>query len=603
MVDKSLSFLLLFAGLFLLASCQAAEVQETVGAATPLPSLTRSVEQSGREQPDAREQEEEDTPPPSPTTSQVSAFSLPRFSTPTSMPPVRGGQVVVGGVGAPDTLNPLVIESEAGRRLTPLLFDSLLASDPDSGEPSPSLAETWQVSDEGQTITFTLRSDALWHDGQPVVAGDVVFTIEAARDPALDSLYGPRLGHVSGAAAPDDVTVVIGLDQPDCPSLAVLGALPILPQHLLADSDLIGTPYPGKGPAGGSVFAGSGPFVLTDWTPDGEVHLARNDDYWGGAPYLETWSYRPFETIAGLELALETGEVDVALMPPGVRLSDPSDSSLSPGTDPSVYHYPAPQVLFVAFNGDHPVLSAPQVRQALSMAVDRDQLIDEVLGGAGELVASSLPSLHWASDPTLQPPPYDPDGARQLLAEAGWTDSDGDGWLDQAGGRLRLPVRTNGGNRLREDVATLLAGYYRAVGVDASVELVGWGALVDDLFTHDFELIIFSWPLRAEPDQSQWWLSTEDEVGTGYNFVSFADERVDRWLQEALAVPDCDPARRAELYRQVQGVLAEERPYDFLLMPYATVLTRPELYGLVAGPFSGPLESAAGWYLGTSADR
>jgi peptide/nickel transport system substrate-binding protein len=229
--------------------------------------------------------------------------------------------------------------------------------------------------------------------------------------------------------------------------------------------------------------------------------------------------------------------------------------------------------------------------------VDRDALQDQVLGGAAELLAGSLPAAHWAADPALEPPAYDPDGARRLLAEAGWSDTDGDGWLDRDGERLRLPVRTNGGNQLREDVATLVASYYRALGVDASVELVVWGSVVDDLFTHDFETIVFSWPLAAEPDQSRWWLSTENEIGRGDNFVSFSDETVDRLLGEALNVPECNPVRRAELYRQIQGMLAQERPYDFLFIPHATLLTRPDLLGTEAGPFAGPLESAAAWYL------
>jgi peptide/nickel transport system substrate-binding protein len=468
--------------------------------------------------------------------------------------------------------------------LVPLLFDSLLAfhrREPDSGEPQPHLAEAWTIASNSQTITFTLRTDARWHDGQPVTADDVVFTIESARDPVLDSLYGPLLEHVTEVGAPDDGTVVVSLDEPHCPSLTALGELPILPQHLPINSDSSVSPP-----------VGSGPFVFVDWTPDDEVHLAGNDDYWGGAPYLDAWSYRPFENVTDLGHALESGQIDVALMPPG-RLPDSAASSSSL----SVYHYPAPEFLFVAFNGDHPVLGDQRVRLALSMAVDREQLLGQALDGWGELIAGSLPSMHWAADPALRPPAYDLDGARQLLAEVGWTDSDGDGWLDRGGERLRLPVRTNGGNQLREDVATLIAGYYRAIGVDASAELVVWGGLVDDLFTHDFEAIVFSWPLRAEPDQSRLWLSTEDEIGSGYNFVSFADETVDQLLQEALAVPGCDPTRRAERYRQVQRLLAQERPYDFLFVPYATVLSRPGVYGVTAGPFAGPLETAAAWYI------
>jgi peptide/nickel transport system substrate-binding protein len=418
-----------------------------------------------------------------------------------------------------------------------------------------------------------------------VVADDVIFTFELARDPARDSLYGPALKYVSDISAPGDRTVVISLDEAHCPSLAALGELPIVPHHLLDQTDLAATSFD-------KVPVGSGPLVFVESTPEGEVHLARNDDYWGGAPYLDAWSYRPFENAGNLHRAVESEQIDVALMPPGYL-----PSSTDPAGALSAYRYPAPEFLFVAFNNDHPVLGDPKVRLALSMAVDREQLLDQALAGGGELIAGSLPSAHWAADPDLRPPDYDPEGARQFLAEAGWTDSDGDGWLDRDGERLRLPVRTNGGNQLREDLATLVASYYRAIGVDAPVELVIWGAVVDDLFTHDFDTIVFSWPLSAEPDQSQWWLSTEGEIGSGYNFVSFADESVDRLLQEAVTVPSCDAASRAGLYRQVQDALAQERPYDFLLIPYAALLARPDLRGLGVGTFSGPFDSATDWYI------
>jgi len=491
----------------------------------------------------------------------------------------------VGGLSRSDTLNPLLAGSEASRALIPLLFDSLLAYDPDSGRLTPHLAEDWTVAPDGRVVTFTLRTSPRWHDGQPVVADDVVFSIQAARDPALDSTYGPQLEHVAEVSAPDDRTVVVSLDTAHCPSLAVLGELPIVPQHASTGAGLDGTSFV-------SDPLGSGPFVFVDWRPEGEVHLARNDDYWGDVPYLDALSYRPFESVLELQRALESAEIDVALMPRGY-LADRDD----PSAALSVYRYPAPEFLFVAFNNDHPILSDERVRLALSMAIDREQLLEQALGGSGDLLASSLPATHWAADPALGPPSYDPDGARQLLAEAGWSDTDGDGWLDQDGQRLRLPVRTNGGNRLREDVAALVAGYYRAIGVDAAAELVVWGSVVDDLFTHDFDTIVFSWPLRAEPDQSQLWLSTENEIGSGYNFVSFGDETVDRLLEEALASPGCDFGRRAELYQGIQEILSEERPYDFLLIPHATLLARSDLRGIVAGPYANPLESAAAWYL------
>jgi len=603
------SFLLLVAGLLFLVACQTDKAPTATDSASSLLALTQTQEpvnagsKPSTSQPTGQTEQttQRETQPaitltprllPTRTASLADRPSgeretpnpWPPAPTSSPSPPKRGGEVVVGGLSQPDTLDPALAESEASRDLVSLVFDSLTSYDPRTGQLVPRLAETWLIAPDSRTITFTLRTDARWHDGRPVVAEDVVFSVEAARDSGTDSLYGPQLEHVTEVRAIGDKLVVVNLDIAHCPSLAVVGELSILPQHVLAGSESDRTYF-------ASAPLGSGPFVFVDWTPAGEVRLARNDDYWGDVAYLDALAYRPFDTPEELESALEGEQIDVALMPAGYLLDTADPHKFS------VYRYPAPEFLFVAFNNDHPILSDSRLRQALSMAVDREQLLDVALNGAGDLIAGSLPTTHWAADPTLDPPSYNPDGARRLLAEAGWSDSDGDGWLDRDGERLRLPVRTNGRNRLRENVASLVAGYYRAIGVEAPVELVLWGAVVDDLFTHDFETMVFSWPLRAEPDQSGWWLSTENQIGSGHNFGSFADEEVDRLLGEAQAMPGCDPGDRAELYRQIQGVLARKRPYDFLVIPYATLLTRSDLDGIEAGSFAGPLESAAGWYL------
>lgn len=530
-----------------------------------------------------------------PRASRLPGLAAPTVTTeptpPTPTPaPTRGGDIVIGGLSRPDTLNPLRAESGVARALLPLLYDSILSTDPASGQPAPGLAGGWQVAPDSRVVTFTLRSNARWPDGQPVTADDVRATLATALDPALDSLHGARLSHVQTVTAPDARTVVVELATPDCPTVAYLGDVPVIPAAWSGRLEMVATmPLTIAVP-------GSGPFVLDSASSPDEWRLVRNIHAQPPA-YLDSIVYRAYDSAADLRAALATGVVDAAWFPSASEATNAPDEA-TPGANIVRLTYPAGPYLAVIFNNDHPVLTDVRVRNALSLALDRTAILNRLSDGQGTLLAGALPPFHWAADPSLAPPPYNPERARSLLAEAGWRDTDGDGWLDRRGEQLRLPVRTNGGSPLREIAAMLVVGYYRALGIDASVEIVSWPTLVGDLFTHHFGAVVFGWPLAAEPDQRTLWLSTENAIGSGLNVVSFADAEVDRLLVEAASLPGCAAADRTDLYRQVQAHLAEAHPYDFLLAPSpAALLTRGDLVGPAPGPYAGPFWNAATWHL------
>jgi peptide/nickel transport system substrate-binding protein len=184
-----------------------------------------------------------------------------------------------------------------------------------------------------------------------------------------------------------------------------------------------------------------------------------------------------------------------------------------------------------------------------------------------------------------------------LLAEAGLKDEDGDGWLDRADKRLELGLRLNGENSLHQDLGWLVSSYYRDLGLFARAESVAFDNLVDDLFTHDFELALFSWPLLPDPDQHLYWRSTENEEGVGLNFTSYDNPRLDKLLDQAVAVPGCDTPTRAKIYGDIQEILAQERPLDFLLTPNYHLLVTQRLQGVNPGPFAPLAWNVTNWYL------
>ncbi|MFQ5611213.1 MAG: ABC transporter substrate-binding protein [Anaerolineae bacterium] len=516
--------------------------------------------------------------PPTPTplarpTPKPTATSIPLSPAPTTPP--EGGQITVGGLGAPASLNPYLDGSDIAQALTPLLFDSLLAVEPDSGQLTPRLARSFDVSEDARTITFELAAGVRWHDGQPLTARDVLFTWQAMIDADRFHRFWIPPERIDGLAAPDPATITVSLTQPDCSLLYELGQAPILPRHILEATGLFDEGF-GRAPVG------SGPFVFANWSETEGIQLARNESAWQAAPFLEGWTYRPFSDTLEMKQALAAGLIDAALLPPGQGADEDGFST---------YAVPQAEMFFIAFNLEHPLLGEDKVRRALGHALDREQILAEALGGEGVLLAGSLGPGHWAGDSSLAWPDYDPDLAGALLAGAGLVDTDGDGWLEQEGQTVEIALRTNAGNDLRRSIAILAGQYWRAVGLKTNVELVSWPSVVDDIFTRDYDAVVFSWPLEPDPDQSRFWRSTD------LNIVSFADEAVDGWLQAGLSTPGCAAEGRAALYSRVQQRLAELRPYDFLLLPQATLLAGPNLNGPAPGLWAGPFWNAGKWFL------
>ncbi|HID63594.1 MAG TPA: hypothetical protein EYP49_12780, partial [Anaerolineae bacterium] len=514
--------------------------------------------------------------------------------------PLEGGTVVEGGLADATTLNPILADDPTSLAVIELLFDRLLTVDPQTGSLRPGLASSWQVSADGLTITFTLRDDVLWHDGQPFSAADVEFTFKAIVNPAAGSPRQADFSPVEEFKAVDDTAFVVTLTDADCSILYDLGSVSIVPRHILGDDDIQTSDFNANP-------VGTGPFTFGEWVAGDHVTLLRNPRYWGTAPHLDAWTYKVVADEKALLAGLEAGQLDVIPLP----LED-LDSVEAAGHF-QIHRYPANEYYFIGYNTDHPILGDIRVRRALSQAVDRQRLVDRILRGQGQLLDTGLLPAHWAYPQELASYPFDPstslrtgsaqdrsfDPARaaQLLAEAGWVDNDGDGIRDRDGEPLRLRLATNGENAVREAIAILAQQYYLAVGVAAEVELMKWGNFLQDTFTHDFDLVVFSWPLALDPDEWELWHSSENVLDSGFNFVSYHNPRVDELLWQGLRVPQCEEARRAAIYGEIATILAEDQPYAFLFAPYNLIAANERVGGVAPSSFAGLHWNLADWYV------
>ncbi|MCD6289835.1 MAG: peptide ABC transporter substrate-binding protein [Anaerolineae bacterium] len=509
--------------------------------------------------------------------------------TPTPVPPTPKPTAtpsrddVVVGLSLPDrALNPLLLpfDDPAARFLVDALYDRLMPPDPKDGHLTPGVVQAWQVSDDGLTITLSVRDGVRWHDGRPVTAEDVAFTIRSAVDPRLNSLYFVRLPHIRSVEAVGAHTVIVRLDAPSCPTLTGIGDLPLVPAHLLGrDMDAWGTLA--RSPVG------SGPLRFDGWSGTDELTLSATAGSWRGAPHIRKWRVR---LLSASDLVSEwgAGALDVAILPPSLTLNPPA------GWD--VRWAPGMEYVGVFFNLDRLGLSDSRLREALGMALNRVQLNQAALGGRGKPLGAPWLPATWAITPAPTPPVFDQDRAAALLDAAGWHDENGDGWRERDGEPLLVRIKTNGENPVRRDLAMLVAAAYRAVGVSAEVEIIPYYNLIDALFRHDYDIAIFGWPIDLDPDQSLYWRSDQTEPRRGFNLTGWQDECTDALLDQGRTVPACASEARRSVYRALAARLAEQRPVDVLFALPIGIVARAGLQDVSVSSFVGTGTSFLKWH-------
>lgn len=491
---------------------------------------------------------------------------------PTTESPTANDTFVQAVTLAPDHFHPLYTTNPTSRAILQKIYPPLIGQDPTSGIANTSgLAERWQFTDEGRTVTLTLYPDWQWSDGEPLTSADVLFTYNMVRDPAVASPYRQNFANVTAVTAIDDRTVVVNLTEANCTILQTLQQ-PILPAHYYADREIQSLDTP----AATLPTVGAGPFVGFEHNTERTL-LQANPRYRPGAATLQRWEVRVVTDPAAQWAALTAGTIDLMQLAPA-QVSQMTAS-------PSIGHYTMPRdvITFVALNladpqlprpgrtaeGDlltqppHPILHDRLVRQALAQALDKATLLATLYGDSAlPLTSYILPSVTWAYREGLTPYRHDTTAAATLLDEAGWLDMDGDGVRERNGEPLQLTLVTNRDSSVRVTAAEQIQTQLQAIGVNLQVELLAFDALSNRVLGQQFDLVLIGWEnLGAEPANHDFWAAAADAPGSGLNFVSYQNEAVDLWLREARQAPACDGGYRALRYRRVQEQIHADLPY------------------------------------------
>lgn len=496
--------------------------------------------------------------------------------TATPVPPKRGGTFVAAAPVDATIFNPVLSTDSVSATVNRFLYPSLIGQEPVTGVLTPTeLARSWDISPDGLVWTFHLRDDVWWSDGTPVAANDVVFTFAAIADEQVQSPLRMNLQAVASVETPNPQTVVVTFRQVVCDGLRDL-AVGLLPSHIFAAdfSDLA------THPQNTTPTVSAGPFLFQEWQPGKEISLVRNEGYFKGAPYLDGWTLRVIPDRAERLVGLQSGAIDSLPLSPAELTAVALDPSLR------IYKYRDDGYAFLALNladpntpqpgldengaaqpqTPHPILGDAQVRQALAHGLDVQAIIRRAYLGQGyPLAANVLPSIGWAYNQAIAPYTYNPTKSQLLLTAAGWVDENGDGIREKAGEPLVLRLFTNEDSQTRIDAGELVAEQLAALGFSIQFQTLPFNQLVNELFHQQFDLALIDWSgLGGDPNDSRLWQRGADRPGSGFNFVSFANDRVEELLAAGLALPGCDPAQRAHYYKEVQQIIHDELPYIFL---------------------------------------
>ena len=475
----------------------------------------------------------------------------------TVIPGAAMAQTLVVAQGADAVnLDPHTTNDQPSSRVRRQIYETLIVQGEDLVL-RPGLATSWEQLDE-LTYEFKLRQGVKFHNGETFKASDVKFTFERLLDPNTRADAKFLLDPIAEVRIIDDYTIRIKTKSPFSPILAHLAhpVAAILNEKAVKEA---GSAY------GTRVAVGTGPFRFVTWVSQSHIILQRFDDYWGEPAKVQQVVFRaiPEGTVRAIEL--ETGNVDIAydLEPVDVMRLE-SDPNIKLHSTESL------SATYVGFNVQKPPFDNVLVRQAINHAVDVQALVDIIYQGQAVRAFGPLSPKVFGAHPALEPYTYDPQRARELLAQAGYPNG------------FKTSIWTNE-NPLRIQVAEVMQQNLAEIGIQADIEVLEWGTYLANTAAGLHDMFILGWAtVTADADYGLYALFHSSQHGSAGNRTFYTNPRVDELLDFARSTSDQDA--RLKAYYEVQEILREEAPWVFLLFQTYVDGTRANIDGFVPHP-------------------
>jgi len=497
------------------------------------------------------------TPVPPPTTVPATAVpTKPPAPTPTTGP-VRGGMYIDASFADAVSLQPLITNDSASSNYQGLVWAPLTRIDPKTLDIVGVMYEgSPTFSADGSKMTWKLRQGLKWSDGKPITSADIVFSWQKLIDEKVKVLVRSFYTNAySDIKAIDDYTVEYTLKTAGyCPAVNN-SAIPVLPKHIFENLDI------NQNDVNMKPTVTSGYFQFKEWTKDD--HFTASPAYAGfvrGQPLLDGYTYRIVKDNTVQTALFKTQEVDVAYPDP----VDWDEMSKLPFANPVAYYSAvgAPWT-YIGYGMRNPLLADKVVRQAISTAINKQEMIDKIRLGHAKPIYSILPSSSWAAADVKDLPQFsfDPAKAKKMLDDAGYKLSADGKRLDKSGKPIKLGLYFNAGNKQREQIAVIAQQYLKDIGIETTVEAVEWNAYLDRVMNkHDMDMYVLGWTGGGDPSSTKPLWTT----GQSQNYSEYSNAEVDKLYVQAETVPGCKQADRKAVYVKIQQLIAEDAPYVFL---------------------------------------
>ncbi|SES40222.1 glutathione ABC transporter substrate-binding protein [Salipaludibacillus aurantiacus] len=477
----------------------------------------------------------------------------------------EGNDLIIATLSDAEAMDPHGSNDVPSSNVQTNIYESLLTQN-EEGEVEPLLATEWEAVEE-DLWELTLREDVTFHDGSEFNAEVVKANFDRVRDPDVASPRAFLYEMIEEVIVVDDYTVQFQTEYPFAP----------LPSHLahtgggIMSMESIEEDYANMedgGQPGDHINenpVGTGFFKFESWSPGDEVVLTKNEDYWGEEAKVDSVTFRVVPEDLTRVGELETGAAHI------IYPVSPSDKDRINNTDGiNVYEQESLSLSYIGFNMEKEPFDDPKVRQAISMAINKDNLIEGVMEGTATPAVGPIGEQVFGFTDDVEGLPYDPERAQELLAEAGYEDG------------FSTTIWTND-SRERMDVAELVQADLAAIGVDVEIEVLEWGAYLDNTAEGEHDMFILGWvTVTADADYGMYALFHSNNQGSAGNRSFMANDELDDLLDQARQ--EADPETREDLYKQAMEILVEEAPMLYLYHTTYLVGLRDEVEGFWKHP-------------------